>query len=206
MGVSITPLFMYMGFTPLKKREIKMAKDSKTKQPTELDLLKKRADTLGITYSPNIGLDTLKRKINSMLQAEEEKQEADSVAAIRLKEKNALRNKAKELVRVIVVCNNPNKRNHNGEIFAASNSLVGTIKKFVPFSNENGWYVPRILLNVIEERKCQILVPSKDGKGRKTTKAKLIKEFTVTKLPSLTDDELATLAKNQKAKKTAKQL
>ena len=33
----------------------------------ELELLKQRADTLGIKYSPNIGVDTLKQKIEDKL-------------------------------------------------------------------------------------------------------------------------------------------
>lgn len=35
--------------------------------PSELDLLKKRADTLGVPYSNNIGLQTLKDRINAKL-------------------------------------------------------------------------------------------------------------------------------------------
>ena len=33
----------------------------------ELELLKQRADTLGIKYSPNIGIDALKQKIEDKL-------------------------------------------------------------------------------------------------------------------------------------------
>ena len=38
----------------------------------ELALLKERADTLGIKYSPNISVETLKAKINEKLKPEPE--------------------------------------------------------------------------------------------------------------------------------------
>ena len=38
----------------------------------ELELLKARADKLGIKYSPNIGIETLKERINAVLAPEKE--------------------------------------------------------------------------------------------------------------------------------------
>jgi hypothetical protein len=44
--------------------------DGSEEQPNELDLLKQRADTMGIAYHPSIGLDKLKAKVQAKLDGE----------------------------------------------------------------------------------------------------------------------------------------
>lgn len=107
------------------------------------------------------------------------------------------RRAANRLVRIRITCMNPNKKNWKGEIFTASNSVVGTIKKFVPFNAEEGWHVPQMIYNVIKDRKYQSFysVPSTNGDSIK--KSKLIPEFSVEELPPLTSKQLQDLAKVQ---------
>lgn len=166
----------------------------------ELTVLKERADKLGISYHPSIGVDKLREKINAKLSGETS-EEAAGVTAPASPSADQIRieriRRATELVRVRVTCMNPFKREWEGEIFTVSNSAVGTHKKYVPFNAEEGWHVPRIILNQILERQCQIFVTEKDSRGNRVRRGKLIKEFAVEILPPLTEAELKDLAQRQ---------
>lgn len=190
--------------------------------PSELDSLKERADQLGITYHPSIGVDKLREKVNASLNPKtpEESPEptkdegdtgkhetpgpapvvqedqapveqAESAAQFRLRKKK----EASELVRIQVTNMNPNKRDYDGEIFSAGNTIVGTFKKYVPFDTE--WHVPRIILNMIKQRQCQVFVNRKDPRGGTVKEGKLIREYNVTELEPLTGAELKELAQRQ---------
>ena len=104
---------------------------------------------------------------------------------------------ASELVRIRLTCMNPNKREWEGEIFSAGNSLVGTFTKYVPFNVDDGWHVPQIILEMIRARQCQIFYTEKSRNGVNVRKGKLIKEFNVEVLPPLTPAELHDLAQRQ---------
>lgn len=173
------------------------------KMPDELTSLKNRADLMGISYHPSIGVDKLRAKITAKLNDEPDpdaEPEAKAPASVDLPpvvetqgaRQQRLRNEARKLVRVVVTCMNPFKREWEGEVFTVSNSVVGTHKKFVPFNNEEGWHVPQIILNMMEERQCQVFTT----KG-KTKSGKLIKEFAIRYLDPLTVDELKDLAQRQ---------
>lgn len=170
--------------------------------PSELESLKSRADMLGISYHPSIGVEKLRDKVAAAMvesKPEEAKQvkaqdpEVESEDSIRRRQKQ----EASELVRIRVSCMNPNKKEWEGEIFTVGNSLVGTFKKFVPFNAEDGWHVPRIIYNQLVERQCQIFVAARDERGNTTRKSKIIKEFAVEVLPPLTRQELDELARRQ---------
>lgn len=104
---------------------------------------------------------------------------------------------ANRLVRVRITCMNPNKRDWAGEIFTISNSLVGTFKKYVPFNASEGYHVPNIIYQAILERKCQVFVTGTDSRGQRVKRAASIQEFGVEVLPSLTPEELKSLAQRQ---------
>lgn len=107
-----------------------------------------------------------------------------------------LRRSANKLVRVIITNRNPNKKEWQGEILTASNSVVGTVRKFIPFGKEV--YVPQILLNMIEEREFQHFETKRDQRtGQQTRKARQVKEFGVERLKGLSKKELEELAKKQ---------
>lgn len=168
--------------------------------PDELTSLKARADMLGLSYHPSIGLDKLRDKVMNAIAGNKEEPEVvaelvatESEDAIRTRK----RNEALELVRIRVSCMNPNKKEWDGELFTVGNALVGTQKKFVPFNNEEGWHVPRIIYNALVDRECQIFVSQRDNRGNNVRKPKLIKEFAVEVLPNLTVAELEELARRQ---------
>ena len=190
-----------------------MSNDNDTVQD-ELASLKGRADLMGVSYHPSIGLEKLREKINAAIEQTSDVLSADKaveqaqtlsdvvgstpVAAETQLQYHARKKKeANELVRIRVTCMNPAKAEYEGEIFTAGNSLVGSITKYVPFNNDEGWHVPRIVYNMMRDRQCQIFVNVKDSRGQTTRQGKLIKEFGIEVLPELTPEELAELARRQ---------
>jgi len=171
----------------------------------ELAALKARADLLGISYHPTIGLEKLRQKVNAAVTktddaatdteaAEAAQPVQESEAAKRLR----LRNEAAKLVRIRLTCLNPVKKEWDGEIITAGNAAVGTYKKFIPFNGaDEGWHVPNIIYQQLVNRECQIFVTSKDARGNKVRVGKMIREFAIEVLPPLTEDELKDLAQRQ---------
>jgi len=175
----------------------------------ELISLKKQADIMGLKYHPSIGLGKLRLKVKNTLSDEPVVEvEEQAGVAIKLVEEapvkethlqmvKRLRKEATRLIRVRVTCMNPGKKDWGGEIFTASNSVIGTIKKYVPFDNDEGWHIPVIIYNMIKERKCQLFRKVKDSKGSNITSTKLISEFAVEKMDNLTSKQLEDLAQRQ---------
>ena len=167
----------------------------------ELTTLKARADLLGVTYHPSIGLEKLREKINAANTDEavqEPVKSAPQADEETLSQKRTrLKKEALELVRIRVTCMNPAKAEWEGEIFTSGNSGVGSITKFVPFNADAGWHVPRIIYTQLAERQCQIFTTVTDSRGNKSRKGKLIREFAIEVLPPLTPAELHELAQRQ---------
>lgn len=171
-----------------------MSEDLDLQSPDELSALKARADLLGISYHPSIGLEKLRDKVNAALSAgDKDEPSAKDEAAERVE----MQRKASELVRIRITCMNPAKKEWEGEIFTTGNAVVGTFKKFVPFNADEGWHVPRIILEMIQQRECQVFTTIRGPRGNTTRQGKLIKEFAVEVMPPLTEDELKDLAQRQ---------
>ena len=112
-------------------------------------------------------------------------------------QKGRLEKDALKLVRCQISCNNPNKKSYQGEIFAARNSLVPEVKKFVPFNVPT--HVPQILLNVIKEKQLQLFKKEKNAKGVMMTKPYLVAEYNIQELPPLTKEEFEAIKQRQLA-------
>lgn len=174
-------------------------------EQTKLELLKKEATDLGITFSPNIGETALLAKIDAQKATPEPKVTKElkvpEVTYVAPESKQAAaqrkRKEANKLVRVIATCMNPNKKSMTGEFFSVSNAVIGTVKKYVHFDAEDGWHIPAIIADHLRERRCQIFVPSTTTTGKKIMKGKSIKEFNVVVLPPLTEKERVALAERQ---------
>ena len=172
--------------------------------PDELTTLKARADLMGISYHPSIGLEKLRDKVNAATTSDEKLEEEEAPAQDGAQEVETekqfharLRRESNELIRVRVSCMNPEKKEWDGEIFTTGNSVVGTISKFVPFNNEEGWHIPRMIYQQMIQRQCQIWTSERDNRGNSIRKSKMIKEFAIEILPNLTIDELQELARRQ---------
>jgi hypothetical protein len=173
----------------------------------ELTSLKAKADKMGVKYHPSISAEKLREKISAKLNGTPEVPDAAPAAPaaedVPVAEESAVarklrkRREASELVRIRVTCMNPNKKEWDGEIFTAANSVVGTFKKYVPFNADEGWHVPRIIYNMIVQRQCQVFVTRKGPRGVSTKEGKMIREFAVEVLPMLTEDEIHDLAQRQ---------
>lgn len=183
-----------------------MSEDNTTQAPdtSEREELLAQAKQMGLKVRKDMSVDTLREKVREALTGKDAtndddggeyadskaaKNETDSARRIR-KQKEA-----SELVRIQVTCMNPNKSEYDGEIVTAGNRIVGTFKKFVKFGVE--YHVPRIIYNVLRDRKCQVFVTERDEKGRQIRKGKQINEFNIAVLPPLTETELKELAQRQ---------
>lgn len=193
-----------------------MSDDTENNLPVqdELASLKARADALGVTYHPSIGLEKLREKVNAAITSEgpktgdDEPKGTEGSAGEPVEEtlhqrRLRLKKDAMRLVRIRVQCMNPAKKEWEGELFTFGNSFLPSVTKYVPFSAEDGWHVPHCIYEQIKERQCQIFINAKDARGNKIRKGKMIREFAVEVLDPLTQEELHDLAQRQAMAKTA---
>ena len=162
----------------------------------ELKLLKERADLLGIKYSNNIGVDTLRAKVNERLNGED-KPEVSERAKTRAQE----REEQLKLVRIRLSLMNPAKKSWRGEFFTIANPIIGTVRKFVPYNPKfyvNGYHVPQCILNMLLDKKFMNITTDSHG-ARSQTHSEFINEFAIEILPPLTEEELQKLATEQAA-------
>lgn len=182
----------------------------------KLKSLKEEATALGISFSPNVGLDLLQSRIDEVnyivnlaltKEREKAKQEAPVAAPTppaelsKEDEVAAHRNKAIKdatlMKRIIVTCHDSGKleADRQGEIFMAGNSVVPVVKKFVPYGYPT--HVENILIKLIEGKRVQ----QRYGKGN--LKSREVKAYTVEYLDPLTPEEFAELRKLQALRKEA---
>lgn len=172
-------------------------------QPDELATLKAKADLMGIQYSPNIGLDTLRERVNKHLQDTEQNQQQPVVQVAPVSATPVVvdpRLESMKLVKVIVTSMDQTKKDYPGEVFTVSNAVIPTIKRFVPFGIET--HVEKILLDVIKDKQCLQLVEDSQAKIKGMKKKKIIRAYAVQELPQLTAEELEELRKAQLARQS----
>ena len=169
-------------------------------QVDELTLLKHRADKLGISYSNNIGLETLKNKINAVL-ASQEKQNNDLNSDDPQKLRQAIYKKAMKLVRCQITNLDPKKKDIPGEIITVANQYIGTVRKYIPFgeSTFNGYHIPQCIYDFLKNRKFLSIKTRKGPNGQLVVETSWAPEFAITILPQLTQEELKKLAAAQRA-------
>lgn len=187
----------------------------------ELDLLKQKADLMGISYKSNIGVEALRAKINAKLNDEPEPTDPEDAANANAGEQapagNTLRKKTKAeveqelrddmqknqmaLVRVRISCLNPLKAQIKGEIVTVANRYIGTVRKFIPFgeATDNGYHIPRILLAELKSRKFNSVTTKKGPNGQLLPTQRLVPEFAIEELEPLSQAELDKLAAAQMA-------
>lgn len=165
--------------------------------------LKKQADRLGISYKSNTSIATLQKAIAEKLDApvggSDSKEESDTGTTSKASKAKSIESAHKEamkLVRVIITPMDSNKAaNLESDIFCAGNSVVGTVKRTIPFGVE--WHVEQILLNTIREKTYQAFTTVKNARGESVTKTRTIPAYNIVELPPLTDQELKALADQQ---------
>jgi hypothetical protein len=179
--------------------------------PTEeLAVLKERAKMLGISHGNNIGLESLRKKVNDKLNgvSETETEDPTSVGPIREKTKaekeqelrTHLIKESMALVRCKIYNLNPDKRDLKGEIITVANKYIGKVQKFIPFGEEtdNGYHIPKVLYDDLIQRQYQD-IRSKEKNGKVEIIRRMAPEYNIVVLDPLTPEELAELALKQAA-------
>lgn len=175
----------------------------------ELVALKERADLMGIKYSPNIGVDALRKRVTEALQSnssgsDPETQEAEEGAPAqetRAQIRQRMQRDEMRLIRVRIQNLNPQKKDLQGEYFTVANKYIGEVKKFIPYNEtENGYHIPLILLKQLKNRKF-LNIKTKRNKlnGQIVVEQNWAPEFAIEELPQLTEKELKQLAAQQAA-------
>ena len=151
-------------------------------EKTERDLLKEKADLLGIEYAGNISTEKLRELVNKANEP------VDDLVKIRLE----LTNK----VRVLITCNDPLMKEYDTTpYYSFSNSAITLPSITIPLGVE--WHIPNAYVGMLQAMECKLPVKSKDEKGRPITVRRTIKKYNVNVLPPLTAKELEELKQAQ---------
>ena len=163
-------------------------------EETELQSIKDQLDSLGVTYHPNTGIEKLKTLLAKATV--NEKEETVSTKETKSETKLTPMEEATRLIRVIVTPVDPMKKLSQGEIFTVSNDVIGTIRKYIAFNTEDGYHVPKIILDMLKEKKYTAIIQTKGSGDTKTTTREL-PAFNIVELEPLTQRELDVLAAKQ---------
>lgn len=185
----------------------------------ELTLLKERAKVMGIPFSNNISLETLRKRVADKMEGKDEAPEvnaltgdpeiAQAMAAKPLNQKDnavALRKlmytKQMRQVRVRITNMDPKKKDLPGEIWTVANEYLGTVRKFVPYGEQtdDGFHIPYCLYRLLDSKRFLHIRDVKDRTTGIVRQDKVwAKEFSLDVLPTLTQGELDRLAAAQAA-------
>lgn len=185
----------------------------------ELTLLKERAKVMGIPFSNNISLETLRKRVNDKMEGKEEAPEVNALTgdpeiaqALATKPLNpkanavALRKlmhaKQMRLVRVRITNMDPKKKDLPGEIWTVANEYLGTVRKFVPYGEQtdDGFHTPYCLYRLLDSKRFLHIRDVKDRTTGVVRQDKVwAKEFSLDVLPALSQGELDRLAAAQAA-------
>lgn len=185
----------------------------------ELTLLKERAKQMGISFSNNISLETLRKRIADKMEGKDEPEvnplAGDSeIAAITAAPKkldakqNALalrklmHREQTKLVRVRITNMDPKKKDLPGEIWTVANEYLGNVRKMIPYGEQtdDGFHIPYCLFRLLQSKRFLHIRTVKDHvTGLERQEKQWVKEFSLDVLPDLTKEELARLAAAQAA-------
>lgn len=185
----------------------------------EFELLKERARKLGINFSNNIGIETLRERVNNKLEGKEETPEVNAlelgaeiaeakdtvpVEAIssKMSIRQQVRKEALKLIRVRITNLDPKKKDFPGELITIANEYIGTVSKFIPFdeSSDEGYHIPYCIYELLKDRQFLQIRSTKDRRtGTNKVETKYVREFAIEVLDPLTPEELKELAIAQAA-------
>ena len=170
-------------------------------EENELETLKAQATKMGISFHPNIGLETIKKRLKAKqeptIETVKTVETVSKSAPVITKREilNQRKNNALRSIRVQVTCMDPSRKAYQGQIFSVGNRLVGMVKKFVQF--EVPFHVPSIILEQIKNAQYRHSYKIRDARGNDIPQSKLVPAFSVVELPELTDAELKDLQQRQ---------
>lgn len=163
-------------------------------EPSKLELLKQKADLLGIKYHPAIGEEALATKIKEHL---DKTSSEDSVDINEVRKR--VHDEALKLIRCRISCLNPDKGALQGEVFTIANDVIGTVSKFVPYDEAGeSYHLPNCIYQHLKARKFLSIRESYDNRAKRSViTQKWVPEFNIEVLPPLTKEELQELANAQ---------
>ena len=184
-------------------------------QVDQLALLKQRATVMGISYSNNISLETLKKRIQEKMdgveaakpELEKPVQVVNPLTGQKPKARTPslrqhMHDTQMKLVRLRITNLDPKKKDLHGEIVTVANEYLGTVKKFVPYGEvtDDGFHVPYCIYRELDSRKFLNIRTVRNRKeGTTKVESNWAKEFSLDVLPQLTQEELNRLAAAQAA-------
>ena len=185
----------------------------------ELTLLKERAKVMGIPFSNNISLETLRKRVADKMEGKDEAPEVNALTgdpeiaqALATKPLDPKANAvalrklmyAKQMrqVRARITNMDPKKKDLPGEIWTVANEYLGTVRKFVPYGEQtdDGFHIPYCLYRLLDSKRFLHIRDVKDRTTGIVRQDKVwAKEFSLDVLPTLTQGELDRLAAAQAA-------
>lgn len=188
--------------------------------PDELTILKQRARMMGLTFSNNIGLESLRTKIAEAQAGEVPAAVDTGVAKLNPLEaavaqvpvgtpvkaktiRQLVTEENMRLVRLRIVNLDPKKKDLPGEFFTVANEYLGTVTKFIPYgeATDGGYHVPYCLYKLLRDKKFLSIRTRNDRSNSNQIKVeqRWAAEFSLDILDPLTPDELQKLATAQTA-------
>jgi hypothetical protein len=167
--------------------------------PEELTVLKDRAKLLGITYSPNIGTEALREKINAKLAEDAASAGGTSYEALY----KYVYAEAMKLIRVRISCVDPQKLEHRSVFVGVSNNFLGNINYQVPLEDKhqvNGTHIPFCVYERLKSITYLHVYEGTNSQGKPIMIKKEVKAYQIEVLPQITTEEHAALKADQKAR------
>lgn len=178
----------------------------------EISVLKSRARMLGVEFSNNIGLETLRERVRAKIEGDAHSQEKTTPKPLvdpdnPVKPEMTLRQRIiaenMKLVRVRITNLDPKKKDLPGEIFTVANEYLGTVRKYIPYGEvtDGGYHIPWCIYMNLKDRKFLNIRSFKDrhNGNQMRIEQSWATEFAFDILPPLTTDELKKLAAAQLA-------
>ena len=142
--------------------------------PAKLQHIRAQADMLGVKYHHRAGIPKIQELIDAHLEAQNnpepsvplvesapqkqsEKIVPISAAEFRKDQTRLNHQNAGAIIRCRVQCMDPQKKNWPGDIFSVGSAKIGTYKKYVPFDSEEPWHIPKIIVDMLEEKQCSVI-------------------------------------------------
>lgn len=166
-----------------------------------LEELKLKAKELGLTFSPNIGEEALRKKIEAVQVTPAEEPEVNTTLVNKTRHINDIKKESLRLIRCRIANNDPAKNDLQGDFYTVANSIIGKVTKYVPFRGEaaESYHIPYCIYQFLKTKKFVQIIPAKGNNLNDTSRARILPEFTLEVLEPLTQEELKELAKEQAA-------
>lgn len=167
---------------------------------------------LGIKFSPNSGIDTLRAKYEAAFTSSGSSSEEQASSTPMKTEKKSKATSFQEayrenmkLIRCSIRNNNPAKNGLHGEIITFANPVIGKVSKYVPWDAAGtAYHIPVCIYKILKRRKYLSITSHVDrNTGRIVVERVFKPEFTIDVLPPLTKEELAKLKEAQIARAQA---